>query len=486
MPYQHAGLWVKKHSVALIVGALILLLAAKFLYPVVRFGLPLGFDPGIYRYLFLRYAEAWPPFVLPELRPWAQEYPYGLFIVSSYLLKLSIPVDWFLGWIWSAMAVLLISVFGMVMAQREDRTIGVLTLLMGLLSLAYYDGFAAMYWKTFFSLVFLVLTLSAFEKKSLWIVPLGAMTILSHNQTGLILALVLAAWWVLHLPTQWRNPSFRRLTILFVLIALLGLIWYAPIWFRAFWAPLKSILLLRGEDAPGGVFPDAILYVRNGWVLLALGMGGFAWSFRRERFSVWQLSVLVCAVFVLFKLVFYRRFFLQLDFFLLPFAAMGLRDTWIYIAPRFLRVLLVALILWQGWLSVTWMLRWEPGTSVEALQSIQALPAAIESDAAVIALENQMAVRLLGWLPEHQTGGPGLFDYPPWTYDDWEQFLYGSHDERLDLLSALQERPLYFMTSPLFYEYYGEYVKAFLADPCFEHVKNAPLLRVTCMPGEGE
>jgi len=472
--------WSKAHCLLLASIVLLILLAAKFFYPVFAFDLPLGYDPGMYRYLFIKYADAWPPFVLPELRPWAQEYPYGIFIFSSMLMKVGVPVDWFMGWLWSAMAVLLIGTLGWIMSKREGREVGILVLLFGLLSLAFFDGFAAMYWKTFFAMFFLILTFHFFDKKSPWMIIFGALTILSHNQTGLILALAIAGWWFLRLPVRWREPSFRKLTVAFALIALLGLAWYAPIWFRAFWAPFKSVLLLRGEDAPGGGFPETMFYVRHGWVLLVFGVGGFVWSFRKERFSVWQLAVLVCAAFVLFKLVFYRRFFLQLDFFLIPFAAVALRDAWVRWREIVLRTVLCSLLLWQVYASYPQMMRWKPGFRTDVLRSIQSIPQYVEENATVIALDNISAVWLLGWLPQYFTGGPGLFDFPKWKYEDWETFLYGTDEERKEMLKAIKKRPIYFMTSPLFYRHYGDFIKGFLADPCFVHIEGAPLMKVVC------
>src|SRR3989339_1438237 len=161
------------------VAVLLLLASAKFLYPVFAFDLPLGYDPGIYRYLFLKYAQVFPSFSIPDLQPWAQEYPYGLFLFAAPLLKLGVPVSWFLGWIWSAMAVALLALLAWVFARREGMITGILILLTGTLSFAFYDGFAAMYWKTFFSLFFLPLPFPFFlQDTNLLMVSLPAVPLL--------------------------------------------------------------------------------------------------------------------------------------------------------------------------------------------------------------------------------------------------------------------------------------------------------------------
>ena len=466
-------------GIVVAVALILVLLIAKFLYPLFVFDLPLGYDPGMYRYLFVKYSEAFP--LLPELRPWAQEYPYGLFLISSILINLGVPVSWFLGWIWSVFAVSVLAVLAWIFAKREGKSVGILVLLAGLISIAYFDGFAQMYWKTYLALLFLILTFHFFEKKSLWMIPFGALTILSHNQTGLILGLTLIVWWCVHLPTDWKDKSFRKWTLAFAAVAVLGIIWYAPIFFRAFWAPFKSVFLLRGEAAPAGDFPDAIFYLKNGTILLVLGLYGWVSRLRHEKFSVWLIAPAICFVFIVFKLVFYKRFFLQLDFFLIPFASIAIVALWNK-KNECLKGILIALFLIQAFLSFNQMQRWEPDTVPDEFEMILSVKEYVEADAKIIALENKAAVWLLGWLPEYYTGGPGLFDFPPWEYKQWESFLYGSNKDRYALVTSIQERPLYLMTSKLFYDHYGEYIQGFMNDPCFKKVEGAPLLKVVCNP----
>src|SRR3989338_11394615 len=85
----------------------ILLLLLKFFWSFFSFEVPLGYDPGIYLYLFFHYAEAFPPFFFPDLPPWAREHSLGLFLFVSPLVKLGVPVDWFVGWLWNLFPVLL-------------------------------------------------------------------------------------------------------------------------------------------------------------------------------------------------------------------------------------------------------------------------------------------------------------------------------------------------------------------------------------------
>jgi hypothetical protein len=468
----------RRDPVVLAAACLTVLLLAKFLLPLVRFSYPLGYDAGMYRYLFLAYEPYWPPFTLPTLPPWALEHPVGLFILTTPLLKLGLPVDWLIGWIWNLMPVALALVLAWVTSKRYERDIFPWVLAAALCSAAYFDGFAAMYWKTYAALLFMILAMHFVGRLSPWALPFALLTFVTHHQTGLILGLALGSWWLVSIPTHWRKTRWRWGTLLVVAVAGLSLLFYLPHWDRAVMGPLLSILSLQGDAAPAGAFPEAAFYVGKAGLLLALGLGGLAWSLRKERGSVWQMSVLWCAVFILFKLVFYRRFFLQLDFFLLPFAALAARDLWKTLGPGARRYVVPVLLAAQAVVSFRVAQVRQPVAPDATFEQVIALRESVPPDAFVLGLENQSAVVLRGWLPDHGVGGPGLFDFP-WTYAQWETFLLGSQVDRANLAARLPASS-YVYASDYFMRYYAGHADAFLRDPCFEKAGPRGLHRVVC------
>jgi hypothetical protein len=471
--------WLSSRKFSLGIFTFGILLLGKFLAPLFLFDVPLGYDPGIYRYLFLQYAESIRHFSLPELAPWALEYPPGLFVLAAPLLIAGLPVDVLIGWMWNLVPVLLACVLAWVMYKREGRAVGVCVLLIALLSQAYFDGFFAMYYKVYVSLILTVCTYHFAEKLSMWFIPCALAAVMIHQQTGLILTLALGIWWILSLKTRWKDPVFRKLSVALVVSAVIALLWYLPQWERAIWSPLKSIILLRGDNAPAGAFPDASFYVRTMGIVLMLGIFGMIINLRKERGSLWQLSVLVCAIFIIGKLVFYKRFYLQLDFFLMPFAAIALVWIWKHASTIWARAFLVLVLVVQAIVGLQSMKLRTPIFGASELSQIKALAEVIEPDAAVIAMENISGMWLRGWLPSHAVGAPGLFDYPDWKYEDWEVFIDGSRSERRSLLGGLQG-PVYFFLSPTFIYFYGDRAKLVIEDPCLTSVSDAPLLLSVC------
>lgn len=445
---------------------LLALLTIKFFTPFFRFPIPLGYDPGIYRFLFLKYAESFP--LLPDLPRWAGEHPPGLFLLAAPLLRIGAPVEWLLGWMWNFVPIVLALALAAEFSRREERAVGIFVLLAAALSLPFYDGFVGMYWKTYAALLFTIFTFGALERRSK-LAPLFAfLALIIHHQTGLLLGLTIGSWWLISLRSR---PYDRRLWMtggFLAVIALLSLLLYLPHWTAAVRDPFTSIYKLRGDLAPGGSFPDPVFYLRTTGILLSLGVWGFLLSLRKEKGSLWQLAVLWTLPFIIFRLVFYRRFFLQCDFFLLPFAAIAMQDLWRRLRLPALRAALVVLLIAQG--AISFRVAWErvPVINMDTYWAIQSSALEVSTGSApVIALDNAGAPWLLGWLPERTIGGPGIFDLPGWTKDQWGQFLYGTHEERRLLLFGLPQGTLFVLT-PLFTDHYGEYVKGFYGDPCLQ------------------
>lgn len=454
-------------------GVLVVLLLAKFLYPLLRFDVPLGYDVGMYRYLFLQYGSG-------ELLPWAQEYPKALYVPLSLLVRMGLPVDMLIGWMWNLVPVALACTLAWVTAKRSNTATGVTVLLIALLSQPYFDGFYAMYMKVYVSLLFVVLTYHFADRMNPVFVLTALLAVLLHQQTGLILVLSLGVWWALQFRTQYNMRRYQLLSGALIACAAIALLVYLPQWERAIWSPLKSIVLLRGENAPAGTFPEASFYFRTMSVVLLLGIGGFLQSFLKERGSLWQLSVVFCLMFIVLQLVFYRRFYLLLDFFLMPYAAAMLVLLWKSCTKSlFYRGVLIVLLLAQLAIAFSIFSSRTPLIPRSGIVQIEAIRAHLPEDASVIALENISGPWLRGWIPDRQVGAPGLFDYPNWNKGDWQQFIDGTQAERRKLLQTL-EGDVYFYISPAFTQLYGVRVQNVLEDPCLKKVDAQPLLLSVC------
>lgn len=486
--------WVSDKRLLWTALALLLGLLFKFLWPLFVFETPLGYDPGFYRYLFVTHAQGFPPFVIADLEPWARGHPLGLFFFTTIFLKLGLPVDWLVGWIWNMFPVVLAVALALVVRRKHGNHAAVFTLLAALMSVAYFDGFAAMYWKAYASLFWMVLAYDALDRRSWLSVPLGILAVATHHQTGLLFGLAFMAWIALpllpfsHSTERVLDPRMGLRRILMIagfglIILVAGLLMYLPVWTEAVAQHLPA-LFGRGEVASGS-FPAASFYLRTQGILLAAGAYGLYLNIRRERWTLWQLSVLWCLVFVVFRLLFYRRFFLQLDFFLMPFAGIGMAHLWKAYPQISYRGVFVVLCAIQLFIMQQSMATRGPIVDRETFDAVIAARDIVPDEGYILALENESAVVLRGWLTDKHVGGPGLFE-SVWALPEWEVFLLGTQEERALMLSRLPYRPVYIFATPYFRSYYGEYAEAFLNDPCFKPTSNPMVLHAACLSSISE
>jgi len=482
---------ISRGKAALLSAGLLLLLLLRYFQTYFQYDFPLGYDAGIYRYLFLKHGAAFPPFVLGDVAPWARGHPLGLFFFTTILMKLGVPADWLVGWIWNLVPVVLVCLLAVAAgrspvfagAGAARWLVGCATLLMGLLSAALFDGFFAMYWKTFAALLWMTLTFLLLDLKSPWAALPAFLTLVTHHQTGLLLALTLGLLWLVHIRRDFRSSRWLVATAVGALVCVFAAFLYLPVWEEAIGIHLDR-LFRRGADVPAGSFPEAMHYVRISGILLAAGAFGFAHSLQRSftehrrSLTHWHLAVLVALAFVVFRLYFYRRFFLHLDFFFLPFAAYACVVLFRRLKAAPVRIALAALIAVQTFLSFESAQARVPKMDADTFAIVTQAAQVIPAGAQVLVLESESPPWFLGWMPDHDVGGPGLFGSPSWDLSQWETFLYGTNGERRPFLEG---REYYLIATPLFHRYYGEQARAFLADPCIEPVAAPIYYRSACL-----
>ncbi len=524
---------LQKRSFVLALGAtLVFLLFGKYFWSFFAFpGVPFGYDAGIYRYLFSKHAQAFPPFSVPALPPWAASHPLGLFFFSTLLIHVGMTPDMLIGWVWNIFPVVLFLVLSCVWGRKHGAFLGVCILLLSLLSTVQYQGFLMMYWKVFAAFLWCVFAFSFFERRSRLWVFFGMLAIATHQQIGLILVLaVLAAilseghkpgtlltslleWCTaLTLGLLWYIPngdaaivdlipmlttsvfSLVSLGVLVFVVGLIAIITFFPrrghsILLLACGAlgcillllPLTGIapeslgFLLRRPDAVPGAFLTIPEYLEQSLPLLLLGVLGFFLSFEREKGTVWQWAAILSGLAVLSLFFFYRRFILPLDFFLLPFAASTLahlctsRTRWFFLPG-------VIIVFSQLWLSIDQIRSIDPHVDRAMLQEFSLLHSVVEPSSEVIVLD-VMAPWVVGYLPENAVSGPGIFASQ--SKDAWEKLLYGSDAERLLFISRYP-KGTYFLATDVFRSYYPPEVQTLLLHSCLKPTDVRGLLRSVC------
>lgn len=512
-------------------AVLIALLLGKYYWSLFSFpGIPFGYDAGIYRFLYLTHAEGWPPFLLTDMPEWARAHALGLFAFTSPLIKIGLPVDWLIGWMWNLFPVILASAVGWAAGKRHGAAVGIAAGFVALFSTVQYEGFLMMYQKVFVALFWCVFAFHFFERRSLWWIVFGMLVLATHQQIGLIfvlaiLAAIIARW------LEHRDMGKLRPSLEWVAVSALGFLWYFPThqrsvldllpfvsrqstWIgggiifaiaavllicrssmkaynlRRFRLFMPAVILLiaifiGGEaavspeiaakiDGEGGAFLSVGEFVQWSLPLLIFGIGGLFLSFRKRLDDPWQWAALVSLCAVVSMFFFYRRFILPLDFFLIPFAAVSVVQ--LIGRGRIWKSAAVILLLAQVGLAGWQMKTIDPHVDHATLDSIAALPSVVSDKATVVVMDN-MAPWVLGYLPHASVSGPGIFDSK--SLSDWEKLLYGSDEERRAFIASYP-KGTYFFASDVFSSIYSPSVLSLLRHSCFDGSLVSGLLRSRC------
>lgn len=523
-----------RRLLAVLSAFVVALLVVKYFWTFFAFpGVPLGYDAGIYRFLFIREAAGWPPLFTPALPEWARSHAPGLFFLTSPFVMAGLSPDSLIGWIWNLVPVLLACVLAWTVRKKHGDLAGFFVLVCALVSVVQMQGFLMIYYKVFVAMLFCALAFAAFESGSLLWIPLGMFTIALHQQIGLVFAVATFSALLSALFIGLKKPS-STLWFQWVLTMLLGGVWYIPTYQRSLGDVLPQLLgsgtlailfvavmavgifgalvvtlpeqnrrfiwilcitvgtmiavalplvsdapdlvvryLFSHADTQPGAFLSITEYLQMSAPLLFLGVVGLTLSAEKERGTVWQWASLWCAVAAFGMFFFYRRFLLPFDFFLLPFSALACAALW---KNRSGQIIVVALLLLQGFFLFQQIRSADPHVERAWLEDFATLPSAVPAGSQVVVLDN-MAPWVVGYLPEANVSGPGIFDSRP--YAEWEKFLLGSDAGRRTFISRYP-KGTFFFGSKVFDAYYPPEVQSVLRHPCLTPTSHAGLYRSTC------
>jgi hypothetical protein len=388
----------------LIILALSLLLRT---IPYLGNSVPLGYDPGLYKYAFEHPVQATSFPLIFRLVMGGLDGLFGSqFLLVPLLIILSASTS---------------VVIYLTTSRLFNQAAGLIAAFLFSISLIQFETFWYGYYKNIVGVNVLVLSLMSIRKSE------------AFNWKPILLGGVLAST---------HRPAFLifGLTYLFYVLLLVR-----PLWSRAFrdavltgLATLTLAVLVNFESLPnffvrgvtegsqyvlqaentGGSFFDF-----NTYIILSLPIIPFAII---GAFHYWRhakqmaIAALVTFLLVVLKLVFFNRFIIYLDIFVIVYAALGLLAL-LHTRHKLGLGMASLLLLLSTWLAVDRSLNAEPLISESELQEIARIDSLVEEDATIMATTDYYAPWLKGWV-DRAIIAPGMFDFTDMTLEDWQRF----------------------------------------------------------------
>ncbi|MBI2868703.1 MAG: glycosyltransferase family 39 protein [Chloroflexi bacterium] len=394
----------------LLFASLVFASGMRFL-PLVHSPVPLGYDPGFYRYTLDLYFNALPELPESGLAPWVRQmFEQGFFVLADVFRVLpGLDVVDYLNYVLPLFAGLLALVVFVLTRSLFGPVTGAIAALLYAVSYTQYTAFTLFYLKNVIGLIFLLLAMYALEKKKdgLMALMFAALGIF-HRPEFLLFALILVPYFFFH----------RRRGML---LAALG----TGVLIAPFWIPRWDVYW--GTIAAGigsGTMFDFTTYTLTSMAYLPFAVIGFVYLVASQRWNSVLFYFAITCIIVVFQLFFFNRYIIMLDLALIVLAAAGINHSLmsrrgIWKAAGAIAVALIFLV--AALPTITESRNISPRIDAGQLQALLWINENAERDAYVLATSRD-APWALGW-SGRRVIAPGLFEWSAHDKEAWFEFI---------------------------------------------------------------
>ena len=412
--------------------------------PLMKSPVPLGYDPGYYRYTMDFYASALPQIPEADLPTWIKEmYPQGLPVLTdlTYIVAGADAMD-NIRYLFPFLGALLVFPIFTVTRNIFGPRAGIIAALLYAVSYTQFEVFTCFYFKNVLGLLFLLLAIYALDKEKYVLMTLMFAALgIFHRPEFLLFAFILVPCFLIN----------RRREIIYAVLGTAILI--IPFWITRWeinWGVLSGAMeaamtnIQTGEGLGGGTFFDFETYTRFAIAYLPFAIiGGMYLAVKKHCNSVF-FFLIISAIIVIARLFFFNRFIIPLDIAVIILAAVGIDYTLLNRKRTWKAVGVVAGIL----LLTTAIIptihsvnESEPLITEEQLQAVEWLKENTGENAYVLATTND-APWVLGW-SDRRVIAPGLFEWDLYEKEEWDAFFSTDDPEAAKQFLERYDDPLY-------------------------------------------
>ena len=428
---------------ALVLGIFVFALAFRLL-PHLWHEVPLGYDPGIYKYVLGTYVDSLPTIPEQSLPEWISRLvPQGLPLLGQVLkVIVGVEPEGLIRFGFPVFSALIVLSLFLLVRGTWGKVAALLCTLVFAASYTQYAAFAHLYLKNVIGLILLPLAIYALERKNyplfaLFYTGLG----IYHRPTFLLFSLMLVFYFLV---TRRRGVLVGSLACA-VLVAPFFLVRFdnTLALARELWNAAVSNVSTGGGEG-GGAFYGIANYGLLSLAYQPFAMVGAMLLISRRKWNAVLLFFLVAASLVVFQLAFFRRNIIPLDMALIILAGIGLKLTFLDSRrlPRLVGVVAIAvLIVSAGIPTVKHALDVRPLMDREQLNSVEWIAHNTEREATIVVTKDD-APWVLGW-SQRGVVAPGQFHWSKHNRTQWLEFLETGDVTKAREFLDVYPRPLY-------------------------------------------
>ncbi len=427
-------MFTNERSNFLILFAFTVILAAR-IHPYLENNVPLGYDPGLYRYAIENSPINYEDWVFMVHEPgflYTVNFLKNFFSSDFILIWLFILINFFLG----------VSIY-LCAKVHFNKDAAALSLLIFSLSVIQFKAYWFMYYRNIIGLIFMLMAFYSLRlnKKTAFVIY-SILLGWFHKPTFFIFGLTYFAYSVIK-PFKKGKYDLEKLknNVVQGIIILLGFI---SLYLGRFKIQILTLIspVITSFIEPGnasGTFISFFTYKSAALPYLALSLLGFFYTLRKKEYSILTYFLIVNSLIVIMEFFFFNRFIISMDIALILFFGMGM--MLILNERKLIGIIAVTLLIFSAIISVTDEIKSsKPLVTEDELELIKSLKTT-EENAYVLSTSSYYSPWLL--YSEKKVIAPGLFDYDYHTKEEWIGFWDSENIEEIKLFMKDFPRPLY-------------------------------------------
>lgn len=448
-----------------ILGSLVFYLSTR-IWPYLSTQVPLGYDAGLYLYLFKQYQNV-PYLAFTKLPSWVVEmYPPVVPVLGKFLTMFIEPEKLLIPLVVAVSLFLFVAVVAVTRKLWDKQTAQWTGLLLAISALQ-FRAYWYYYEKQILASGLLLIVLAMFSFASWWAVPLSVLIVLTHRPTALVLGAAIIAGMI------FEKEKRRYYVVVAGVVAVCASWYYLPTWEQTVRPLLPLFVKSMIPPQAGGM-----MYTKSGtfydfWpaVLLTLpylpwAIMGFRREWRKRSLAGMTGATVAVGLTIGLGLFLWRRYLIYFDLLAIVWAGAGIsafNEKWRKARWwKVVRIGYVGLLLLLGVFFV--VNTGKPLVFDDELREIKMFRET-EPDAFVLITDERYTPYIYGW-SERQPIAPGYGEYDLyWTTSEWHTFWESNDREKEKELLLKLPKPLYI--------YHGDrsrLIKPKFDGECFERV----------------
>ncbi len=429
-------------------------------YPYLNSVVPLWYDPGLYRRMFIDYFSSLLYINFESFTPRTrQAYPPYIWLMWNTFQIIWYNVDFMVTYLLAFFS-FISSIFVYLILKKYSKTTAYYWIILFCISIIQYESFFLNYFKQIIWIIFLLVSVYLLEKKKYLLVVPIIISMFTINRPAGVYFVIMILFYVLYNYIvwifKWNNvpldkyppklanlvfsPLLRGntggyltkilLTVLFSWI--ISLLMYLPLFNELIWWLIKPLTTTFLVTWNSGTFFSIENFIDYNWPIILLSFVWIYFKISKRELDFLSIWYIVWLLWVVLRLFFYSRFLIFLDLFIILLAAYGL---WELFNKKNIFSLIFILFFWiQSYNYINYLNEyWVPFIPKSEFEMMNKLDSILPQNS-MIMVTHKHYTSWLFWYTNKSIIAPWMLENDIWERSQWSKWWSSDWVKKCEML----------------------------------------------------